>query len=385
MSANLTKREKLEALLAEDVADAAMRASRAAVEACGGRSLVLHGCGQMGRRLARVLAENGVPALAFTDNDEAKWGTAVEGLEVLPPAKAIAGYGDKAAFVVSKWSPGDGYLDVERQLKALGAQLVVPLPLFFWRYPDEMLPYYHCVLPQDVLKHREDIVRVFELLADEESREQYLGQVAWRLTLDYSALAPADEVNQYFVPGLVRLSNHEVFVDCGAFDGDTVRSFLRACNGEFEGVYAFEPDTGSFADIQAFVEDLDPVTRGKIVLRSEATGSEECTLRFEASGGTNAKLSDDGGVEVKCVRLDDVVEHASYIKMDIEGAEIDTLRGAERILTTDHPGLAVSLYHRPHDYHEIPLLINRLDPSARLHCRSHGVDGIDFVVYALHD
>jgi FkbM family methyltransferase len=49
--------------------------------------------------------------------------------------------------------------------------------------------------------------------------------------------------------------------------------------------------------------------------------------------------------------LDDVLEHATYIKMDIEGAEIDTLKGAERIITTDHPNLAASLYHTPEDFY----------------------------------
>jgi hypothetical protein len=88
---------------------------------------------------------------------------------------ALARHAASAAFVVSKWSPGDGYLDVERQLRALGAQTVVALPYFFWRYPEQMMPYYLCTLPQDVLTHRDEIMRVYDLLADEESRRQYAG------------------------------------------------------------------------------------------------------------------------------------------------------------------------------------------------------------------
>jgi FkbM family methyltransferase len=377
-------REELLRLLAEDPDEAGRRTARAADEMCGGLPLVLHGCGQMGRTLARVLAAAGRPALGFSDNDEAKWGTTVEGLDVWSPADAISRHGESAAFVVSKWSPGDGYLDVEGQLRALGARTVVPLAVFFWRYPEQMMPYYHCTLPRDVLAHRDEIVRVYDLLADDESRIQYLGQVAWRLTLDYTALTPPEKANTYFVPDIVRLSDHEVFVDCGAFDGDTVHAFLRACGGEFASVHAFEPDAASFADLSASLEGLDPAVRRRIFLRAEATGSEACTLRFEASGGTDAKVSDAGDVEVPCVRLDDVLEHATYIKMDIEGAEVDTLLGARRIIESDHPRLAASLYHTPEDFYRIPLLINRLDPSAELYCRAHCVDGIDFVVYAVH-
>jgi FkbM family methyltransferase len=339
----------------------------------------------MGRRLAGVLAREGVEVLAFSDSDPSKRGAVVEGLQVLSPQEAATRFGRTAMFVVAKWSPGDGYLQVEAQLRGLGVDAVMPLPYFMWRYPDVMLPHYLFAMPDDLLAHRDEIAAAYALLADDESRRQFAGQLEWRLTLDYRALVAPLRGQQYFVPGLVQLGEHARFVDCGAFDGDTLRTFLDATGGHFDGAVAFEPDPRTFARLEAFVASLPPETGSRIVIRKEATGDEACVLYFEASGGTDARASaDDAGVPVPCVRLDDVVERATYIKMDIEGGEEGSLRGASRLIRDQAPDLAICLYHRPGDFYRIPLLMRELDPTSSIHCRGHEVDGLDLVAYAVH-
>lgn len=375
----------VDSLLAEDPVAARQRASHAADDLRAGRSIVIHCCGQMGRKLAGVLAREGVEVLAFSDNDPSKGGTVAEGLPVLAPEVAAARFGETALFVVAKWSPGDGYLRVEAQLRGLGVGAVVPLPSFLWRYPDDMLPHYLFTTPDRLLADRDQIVAAYALLADDGSRRQFAGQLEWRLTADYSALAAPTTDDQYFVPGLVSLGEHSVFVDSGAFDGDTLRGFISATHGRFDGVVAFEPDPVSFAQLESFVASLPPETRSKVSTRREATGDEACVMHFDASGGTDAHASRDGhGIPVPCVRLDDVIERATYIKMDIEGGEEGALRGASLLIHEQAPDLAICLYHRPGDFYRIPLLMRELDPTSSIHCRGHEVDGLEFVAYALH-
>ena len=271
MTDESTSRARLERLLSEDPQAARIRAAAEADRRTQGRPLVLHGCGQMGRKLAQVLAEDERRPIAFSDNDPAKWGTVVEGVEVLSSKIAVERFGEDAAFVVSKWSPGDGYLDVERQLLDLGAQTVVPLPVFMWRYPQRMLPHYLFALPEAVLGSAGEISVAYRLLADEESRDQFLGQLEWRLWLDYRVLAKPRRLSlQYFEPGIIRLGEHERFVDCGAFDGDTLKSFLRETGGVFERVQAFEPDPDTFQRLKGHVAGLPATVRERITIADTA-------------------------------------------------------------------------------------------------------------------
>jgi FkbM family methyltransferase len=336
----------------------------------------------MGRRLARILIDDGRAPLAFSDSDASKQGTMVEGIEVLSPKAATERFGDNAAFVVSKWSPGDGYLDVERQLLELGAQVVAPLPVFIWRYADRMLPHYLFAMPDTLLGFAEEIAEAFDLLDDDESRDQFLGQLEWRLLMDYHSLPEPRRGLQYFEPEIIHLGQHERFVDCGAFDGDTLRPFLRESEGVFDRAYAFEPDPDNFELLRGFISGLDAGAVERITITPAAVGDEECTLRFDGGGTTSAKLADVGEIEVKCVRLDDVVDSATYIKMDIEGAETGAIKGAPRLLAAPGTRLAVSLYHTPTDFFRLITLTHSMMPEAILRCRSYEVDALEFVLYA---
>lgn len=377
------RRAHLERLLSEDPECARRRAFSEADRRTEGRPLVLHGCGQMGRRLAQALVADGRPPVAFADNDAGKQGTKVDGIEVLDPAVAAGRFGDEAAFVVSKWSPGDGYVDVQRQLLGLGVRTVVPLPVFMWRYPDRLLPHYLFALPDALLEFADEISGAYELLDDEEPREQYLGQLEWRLWLDYTALStPRPLSTQYFEPGVIALGEHEVFVDCGAFDGDSLRSFLRESGRVFDRVHAFEPAPDTFLRLAAYVAELPAEVGHRISLEDAAVGDEECTLHFDGAGSTSGKLTDSGDIEVRCVRLDDAVGSATYIKMDIEGAETGAILGARRLLADPVTRLAVSLYHTPTDFFRLVNLVHSLKPDARLTCRGYDVDGLEFVLYA---
>lgn len=383
MSDEAKRRARLDRLLSEDPVAARSRAVAEADRRIAGRGIVLHGCGQMGRKLARVLAQDGRPAIAFSDSDSAKHGSVVEGIEVLSAASAVEQFGDSAAFVVSKWSPGDGYLDVERQLLDLGARTVVPLPVLIWRYHDEMLPHYLFVLPDELLEHADEILVAYQLLADAESRGQFLGQLEWRLTLDYHALAkPRPLATQYFEPGIIALGNSEIFADCGAFDGDTLASFLRETGGDFDRAFAFEPDPDTYQRLADYVSGLPTDVCTRISATDAAVGDEECVLHFDGAGSTSAKVTDTGEIEVRCIRLDDAIEHATYIKMDIEGAETGAILGARRLLEDPATRLAVSIYHTPTDFFRLITLVRQVKPNAVLRCRGYEVDGLDFVLYA---
>ncbi len=92
-----------------------------------------------------------------------------------------------------------------------------------------------------------------------------------------------------------------------------------------------------------------------------------------------------GATQIPCRRLDDVLGKtgASFIKMDIEGAEYDALCGAAEVIRRHHPVLSICLYHRQADVWKIPLLIHSMAENYRLFLRRYSDDCWEQVCYAI--
>jgi|GEM_PF-210473 len=377
---------ELEALLAEDPADACRR-SAAAFDAwlsAGSGRLILFGAGLLGRKILECLRRDGVEPLGFADNDPAKWSGRIDGLPVWPPEEAVRAFPD-AAFVVTIRSPGHGYRDSRRQLRQAGCERVLPVLPVLWKYPERLLPHYGLDVPAVFLDQAPEIRKAFALLADEESGRLYAALLKMRLRADFEALPLPSPDDQYFAEGVVHFSRHEFFVDCDAFDGDTIRSFLARRKEAFRRILAFEPDPANGAVLRRYVESLPGEIRGKIALRPEAVGAGRQSVRFDATGSGGSSVSAGGRLEVESVSLDELLREdpPTFIKFDVEGAEQDGLAGARELIRRARPLLAVCVYHRPDDLWRIPLDLHALDAGYRFYLRAHQDDGLDTVLYGI--
>ena len=377
----------LDRLLDEPLADAAAR-RRAAYDQLAGnewRAPILFGAGALGRKILAGLRASGMTPLAFADNDASRWGRHLDGLEVLEPAHAAERYGVSHPWVVTIWSPGHRYLHTRGQLTDLGCSRVLPFQTLLWKYPDALLPHYFFEVPERILEHASALRRVFDLLADDPSRRELVAQLAWRLRLDYAGMSMPTPAEQYFPSGVLLPDDVERVVDCGAFDGDTIRQFLAQRGDRFGGIVAFEPDPGTCERLGAFVKALPAAVRSRVRVRQAAVGGVAGTVRFDAAGGMQSAVGTSGGIAVPCVTLDDELHSwpATLLKFDIEGSELSALHGAARTIARDHPVLAVCVDHRPEDLWAIPLHIASLGSDYRYALRSHGDDGFDSVFYAI--
>ena len=87
---------------------------------------------------------------------------------------------------------------------------------------------------------------------------------------------------------------------------------------------------------------------------------------------------------ITSVPLDEVLkEPATFIKMDIEGAEYNALLGAEQMIRQHHPRLAICVYHSLEDYIRIPLLIRSFYHGYQFYFRHHSVTSGESVFYAI--
>jgi FkbM family methyltransferase len=240
-------------------------------------------------------------------------------------------------------------------------------------------------LPHKVHAAAHEIQTVYDLWSDEFSRQEFLAQLRWRLLGDFDAMADPVGGETYFPEDLFTIGSREVFADCGAFDGDTITSFLGVTHCRFSEIVAFEPDPENYQKLNGMVEGLDAGIRRRIATHQQAVGQSSGLVTFDARG-TDGSAIGCGDSRVECVVLDEVLSGRNaptFLKMDIEGAEPDALHGAAWTIARHAPILAICAYHQQDHLWRIPALIHSLNPEYRLYLRPHRIEGWDAVCYAV--
>jgi FkbM family methyltransferase len=355
------------------------------------RKVVLFGAGGLGRQTLFCLRSIGLEPLAFTDNNRGLWGTQVEGVPVLAPEDAANRHGADALFIVTIWNPHHWYQTTREQLQSLGCRRISPPSPVYWRFPQTFLPFFAQDFPHKVYQQAADVLKCAEGWSDECSRQEYLRQLLWRSRGEWTFRPiddPADK-QSYFLRNVFNLSRDEVFIDCGAFDGDTLRTYLSMLSmraDAFRRFVALEPDERTFGRLQQYVADLDPAIRRKVEMVRCAVGLERGTMSFDSTGGLGSKVSSEGTSAVDLLPISDLADPSTpvtFIKMDIEGAEMEALQGARSVIERDRPILAVCVYHVQNDLWRLPLLIKEMVPSYDMFLRCHEGDGWQTVAYAV--
>lgn len=349
-------------------------------------ALILFGAGGLGKKTLEGLRRVGMEPLAFADNNPRLWGTDIQGVKVLSVEDAAKKFGKTAAFVITIWKGEavDTMAERKQQLINLGCRKIIPFGFLFWKYPDIFLPHYAFDLPHKVYENANQVRKVFSLWADDSSRAEYLAQLKWRMLLDFAGLNSPVAHEIYFPDDLVNIMPNEVFIDCGAYDGDTIRKLLALYSTSVNRVIAFEPDPVNYQKLQQYGSKLPPKIIEKVFLHQSAVGLRNSKVRFDASG-TEASKVGSGDIEVNCVSLDEILvnQNPTYIKMDIEGSEMDALLGAQNIIKNNLPVLAICSYHRQADLWQIPTLIRSFSDKYYFYLRPHLLEVWDLVCYAI--
>lgn len=163
------------------------------------------------------------------------------------------------------------------------------------------------------------------------------------------------------------LDGSGVFVDLGAYRGDTIEEYLRYTKGSYSEIIALEPDRKTFRKLYDKFGNSD-----NIYLHNKAVGDKNGVIKFSSEGSRNSSISDEG-VDVESVTIDDLChgKNIEYIKMDVEGGEMAALSGGQNTIKRCKPKLNTALYHRLNDLFEIPLKIYELNPDYEFEIRHH--------------
>lgn len=219
----------------------------------------------------------------------------------------------------------------------------------------------------EFFKENEDNFRkAYEMLSDEKSKSDYLDILRFKLSGDVKYLLKTHSEKMKLYEDVLPLLDDEFIVDLGAYDGDTIREFLTVTEGKYKKIIALEPDEKNFRKLERKTEGLDNLVR----LNMGAWDKEE-TLYFAKKSGRNSRL-EDGGIPVQFNSVDNIADgEVTFIKMDIEGAELKALDGAKETVAKYRPKLYVCAYHRNEDMFVLPFKIKELYEGYKIYFRQH--------------
>lgn len=333
------------------------------------KGIILFGASSTGRMFLEQVAEK-FRIRGIVDNDSGKWGEvwqvygkeiAVQGIDALEASEK-----EDLVLIASTWD-----LDIMKQLETIGYQGKVYSFLSMRRVLGGASS------RSSIQSFEEHFDEVKDLLSDEESVciLRAILEKRKNAVLDYSDLKSG---SAYFQPGIIRRRKDAVYVDAGAYHGDTVKKFADFQHQEYQKVFAFEMDRKNFEAINRSLFDE------RVQFYHYGLWSEKRTASFLSSQMASS-LSEIGCQKAQTITLDEVIgqERVTLIKMDIEGAEKEALKGAQATIRREKPDLAVCVYHKPEDIWEIPLLLADMVSGYRFYLRHHGDTIMDTVLYAV--
>ncbi|MBQ7454574.1 MAG: FkbM family methyltransferase [Selenomonadaceae bacterium] len=193
------------------------------------------------------------------------------------------------------------------------------------------------------MTHLPELQEVYESLIDEESRKTFCGYWLGNISCQLAKIVHSNEAH-YLISGFIPKPG-AVTIDCGVFDGGTATVFAEMGYK----VYGFEIDKLNYEHSLKVAEEKN------FVLENLGLGSYKHTARYNLTGSSGSKLLTGGAQSVEVTTIDAYArEHnlpsVDFIKMDVEGAELDILRGAKTSIARFKPILALSAYHKWDDF-----------------------------------
>lgn len=240
----------------------------------------------------------------------------------------------------------------------------------------------------------EQLAVLEQLLADDVSKALLQRIVAFRRDFAVEHYVEPDGQTEYFpndvpwqLPGQALR-----FVDAGAYIGDTVKGCVSACQHtgqQLDWIASFEPDMGNIAEYQQEIKrQMFLAPDAQFMLYTSGVWDRDGILSFSSEGSSSSSIvadTNEQGSSIAVNALDSVLFGAkpNYIKLDVEGAELAALTGAQQLIQQYSPQLAVCIYHKPADLWELPLFIHSINPNYDFYLRMHGHMGLSTVLYCI--
>ncbi len=349
------------------------------------RAIIVYGAGECCHWFVEIVMKihGYIPVVVL---DKAfKRGDTYEGIQACPPEEYQPTEDEKQnAIVVICVGKQEHHSEILRCLKELGFQHIIFLMDIYeihnpFHQPDELkmkgFDFY--------LEQKDSIFAGLELLGDDLSREIYTRSLQTHLQRKPAPLADRPRREQYFPTDIQLRRGYSRFVNCGAYDGDTLRLLNEMC-GKVGDIVCFEPEPDIYQRLVDYLGKHKHELADNIIAMPCAVYNREALMGFTNGSGLGSRISANGDSMVQCVALDHVLTgfKPTFICMDVEGVEPEVLKGAEGLIRKNCPDLAICVYHAPHHLWEIPLWLHNLGLGYRFYLRNYTTFTNETVLYA---
>lgn len=330
--------------------------------------LIIYGTGEQAKLLLSICHKYSIKVSGFADSS--KSGN-IHGLnsEVMNPDELVSLY-PNAIILIGSWKYN---MEIYKQLLGLGfsEEKIVQFPFSH--------PY---IISSDVFasEYLEGYKRAYDFFEDGLSKQIILDRIA-----AYMYDKPnyrTSNAPKYFD---FSFSNKEVFVQAGTYCGETVKEFLELFSSNSNHIiYTFEADPQAF---EISKKELSKYVNVHLVNKGLWSSETVLTFHTDALSGSASFVNGNANeTQIPVTSLDSFFENKglmpTFIQFDIEGAELEALKGARKIIGQYCPKLAICVYHKYEDVYSIPEMLFKYNPNYKF-CLQQCEDGIyDTILYA---
>lgn len=344
--------------------------------------VILFGAGFALDKMLKKLSEKGLNIVCICDNDPQKQGTLINSkLPVYSFNQCEEKY-PKALYVITSHMY---FWDIKKELESkISEKRVCDLDFECSHYFDGF------ELRNFIFANKQQTKEVLASLSDQYSKEIFLNVLKAHFTGERANFDRAFSGNDdwYLFESLLKPSANCVYLDCGAYDGDTLMLFERAASDGYAELIAMEPDVEVRERLLATIERL---SNPNATLIEKGAYDREGEIEFVQEGVYSSisgnSENTNSNVSIGVTKIDTVLsgKKIDLIKMDIEGAEYNALLGAKETIKSNRPNMAICLYHRFDDFLRIPLLIKSWSLDYKFYIRHQSTGCTDTILFAVQE
>lgn len=316
------------------------------------KPIVIYGMGDGCDKILKVAKEKKIKISGIFASDEYVRGQTACGFPVMTYGEAKEAFGDMIVLLAF----GVFRDDLMEKIKKIAdeTEFYAPeVPLFGGGLFDRS--YYEA--------HKAEIEAVEAMLSDEQSKRVYRNTILYKLSGDPKYLWECESKKETDLLSLVPYQKGDVYLDLGAYDGDTALEW-HALHPDHGRIVAAEPNPKTFQKLKNNCSTLPHFVPVEAAAWNEAT-----ELLFSGKSGRSAAVSESGTMRVQALAPDDMTDTADFIKFDVEGAEKEAIEGTRRLITKENASLCISAYHRTEDIFAIPLQVKKILPEYKVYLR----------------
>lgn len=356
------------------------------------RNIILFGAGSKARQTVDLLEQRGVTPTAVCDNNSKLWGSLFLNQYPIYSYAQIKEKYEDYCFVLTVAS--GNAVEIERELMNKDNHTEIFHACNSFKVDSKFL------LIEEIKQEEEKYTQIYESFADRYSKELYIEFLNSKLTGNQLKLCHMTVGDSFFDKEIISHKEKMVYVDVGAYTGDTVCKFLEYSGGQYQKIIAFEADKGNYDALCKFVryarvDNIDLINKGvwsEKKIMQFYTNDDNAELNYDspnlynsieraADATTLKKLKEDEihpivqNMEVNSLDFFLQGETPSIIKINALAADYPILCGAEQTLRRTHTTVIMEYGVRPSYLLEEMLFLIGLNIGYKLYLRQKNIFG----------